>query len=84
MDVTQPQSRGLLCILELPSVTTAGTGDILPTLVTLKVLSVKSIVDYIEWKTTGPWLSAVKPTPSLTLLERQLQMVLYALTLSSV
>ena len=54
LDVTQPQFGGLLCILELSSVVTAGAGDIQPTHVVLKVLSVRSVVDHIEWKTIDP------------------------------
>jgi len=51
LGVTQLQSRGLLCILGLPSVTTAGTGDIQPMYVALKALSARNVVDHTEWKT---------------------------------
>ena len=50
----------------------------------LKVLSVRSVVDYTEWKTTDLWLGTVKPTPSPILLGRQPQIALLALTPSSV
>jgi len=36
----------------------------------LKVLSVKSAIDYIEWKTTDLWLGVAKLTPRPTLLKR--------------
>jgi len=84
LGVTQLQSRELLCILELPSVATAGTGDIQPMHVTLKALSARNVVDYTEWKTTDLWLGVARPIPSPTLLGRLLQLVLHALTPSSV
>jgi len=52
--------------------------------VTLKALNARNVVDHIEWKTTDLWLGVARPTPSPTLLERLLQMVLHALTPSSV
>jgi len=52
--------------------------------VALKVLSARNVVDHIEWKTTDPWLGVARPIPSLTLLERLLQLVLHALIPSSV
>ena len=84
LGVIQLQSRGLLCILGLPSVTTAGTGDIQPMYVALKALSARNVVDHTEWKTTDLWLGVAKPIPSPTLPERLLQLVLHALTSSSV
>jgi len=50
--ITQLQSRGLLCILGLPSVATAGTGDIQPMHVMLKALSARNVMGHTEWKTT--------------------------------
>ena len=82
LGVTQLQFRGLLCILGLSSVATAGAGDIQPMHVVLKVLSARNVVDHTEWKTTDLWLGVVRLIPSLTLLERPL--VLYAFTPSSV
>ena len=52
LGATQLQSGGLLCILGLSSVVTAGAGDIQPMHVALKVLSTRNMVDYTEWKTT--------------------------------
>jgi len=52
--------------------------------ITLKVLSTRNVVNYIEWKTTDLWLGVAKLIPSLTLLERPLQMVPHALIPSSV
>ena len=72
LGVIQLQSRGLLCILGLPSVTTAGTGDIQPIHVTLKALSARNAVDHTEWKTTDLWLGAARLIPSPTLPERLL------------
>jgi len=37
----------------LPSVATAGAGDIQPMHVMLKALSARNVVDHTEWKTTG-------------------------------
>jgi len=48
------------------------------------MLDVRSVVDHTEWKTTGPWLDAAKPTPSPILLGRRLQMALLVLMPSSV
>jgi len=84
LGVIQLQSGGLLCILGLPSVATAGAGDIQSMHVMLKALNARNVVDHIEWKTTDLWLGVARPTPSPTLLERLLQMVLHALTPSSV
>ena len=52
--------------------------------VTLKALSARNMMDYTEWKTTDLWLGVTKPIPSPTLPERLLQLVLHALTSSSV
>jgi len=84
LGIIQLQSRGLLCILGLSSVATAGTGDIQPIYVMLKALSARNVVDHTEWKTTDLWLGVARLIPSPTLLERLLQMVLHALTPSSV
>jgi len=84
LGATQLRSGGLLCILGLPSVTTAGAGDIQPIHVVLKALSARNVADHTEWKTIDLWLGIAKPIPSPTLLERLLQLVLYALTPSSV
>jgi len=50
----------------------------------LKVLSVRNVVVLIELRTIDCWLGVARPIPSLTLLERQLQMVHLVLTLSGV
>jgi len=50
----------------------------------LKALSARNVVGHTEWKTTDLWLGVARPIPSPTLLERLLQLVLYALTPSSV
>ena len=84
LGVIQLQSRGLLCILGLPSVATAGARDIQPMHVALKALSARNVVDYTEWKTTDLWLGVARLILSPTLLERLLQLVLYALIPSSV
>jgi len=84
LGVIQLQSGGLLCILGLPSIATAGTGDIQPMHVVLKALSARNVVDHTEWKTTDLWLGVARPIPSPTLLERLLQLVLHALIPSSV
>jgi len=52
--------------------------------VALKALSTRNMVNYIEWKTTDLWLGTARPIPSPTLPERLLQLVLHALTSSSV
>ena len=52
--------------------------------VMLKALNVKNMVVLIELRTTDYWLGVARPIQSLTLLERQLQLVHLALTLSSV
>ena len=84
MSVTQLQSEELLCTLEWPSVVIAGAGVTQHMPVTLKALSVRSVVVLTELRTTGSWLDVVRPTLSLTLLERLLQLVHPVLTLSSV
>ena len=84
LSITQLQSEGLLCTLEWPSVATAGAGVTQHMPVMLKALSVRSVVVLTELRTTGSWLGVARPIPSLTLLERQLQMVYLVLTLSSV
>jgi len=80
LGIIQLQSGGLLCILGLPSVATAGAGDIQPMHVALKALSARNVADHTEWKTADLWLGAAKPIPSPTLPERLLQLVLHALT----
>jgi len=52
--------------------------------VALKALSARNVADHTEWKTTDLWLGVARPIPSPTLLERLLQLVLHALTPSSV
>ena len=52
--------------------------------VTLKALNVRNVVVLTELRTTGSWLGVARPTLSLTLLERLLQLVHPVLTLSSV
>ena len=64
--------RGLLCILGLPSIATAGAGDIQPMHVMLKVLSARNMVGHTEWKTTDLWLGAARLIPSPTLPEKLL------------
>jgi len=75
---------GGMTLALLPSVVTASAGDIQPMHIVLKVLSARNVVDYTEWKTTDLWLGVARLIPSPTLLERLLQLVLYALTPSSV
>jgi len=72
LGITQLQSGGLLCILELPSVATAGAGDIQPMHVALKALSARNVVGHTEWKITDLWLGVARLIPSPTLLERLL------------
>ena len=84
MGVTQLQSEGLLCTLGLLSVAIVGAGDIQHMPVVLKALNVRNVVVLIELRTTDCWLGVARPIQSLTLLERQLQMVYLVLTLSSV
>jgi len=84
LGVILPQLEGLLCILKWPSVAIASAGDIQHMPVVLKVLSVRNVVVLIELRTTDCWLGVARPIPSLTPLERQLQLVHLALTLSSV
>ena len=50
----------------------------------LKALNVRNVVVLIELRTTDCWLGVARPTLSLTLLERLLQLVHPVLTLSSV
>jgi len=52
--------------------------------VALKALSARNVVGHTEWKITDLWLGVARLIPSLTLQERLLQLVLYALTPSSV
>jgi len=66
------QLERLLCTLEWPSVTIAGTRDILHMSVTLKVLNVRNVVALIELRTTDCWLGVARPIPSLTLLKELL------------
>ena len=84
LGVILPQSGGLLCTLGLLSVTIVGAGDTLHMSVALKALNVRNVVVLIELRTTDCWLGVARPIPSLTLLERRLQMVYLILTLSSV
>ena len=77
-------SEELLCTLKWPSVIIAGARDILHMSVMLKALNVRNVVVLIELRTTDCWLGVARPIPSLTLLERRLQMVCPILTLSSV
>jgi len=42
------------------------------------------VVNYTEWKTTDLWLGTARLIPSPTLPERLLQLVLHALTPSSI
>ena len=84
MGVILLQSRGLLCILEWPSIAIVGAGDILHIPVVLKALNVRNVVVLIELRTTNCWLGVARPIPSLTLLERQLELVHLVLTLSSI
>ena len=78
------QSEGLLCTLGSLSVAIVSAGNILHMPVVLKVLNVRNVVALIELRITDCWLGVARPTLSLTLLERQLQMVHLVLTLSSV
>jgi len=78
------QLGGLLCTLELLSVAIVGAGDILHMPVMLKALNVRNVVVLIELRTIDCWLGVARPIPSLTLLERQLQLVYLVLTLSSI
>ena len=84
MGVILLQSGGLLCTLGLLSVAIVGTGDTLHMPAALKALNVRNVVVLIELRTTDCWLGVARPIPSLTLLERRLQMVYLVLTLSSV
>jgi len=60
----------LLYILVWLSIATVNAGVTQLMSVMLKVLSVKSVIDYIEWKTTDLWLGVAKLTPRPTLLKR--------------
>jgi len=84
LGIILPQSEGLLCTLEWPSIAIAGAGDILHIPVMLKALNVRNVVVLTELRTTDCWLGVTRPIPSLTLLGRQLQLVHLVLTLSSV
>ena len=84
LGVTQLQSGGLLYILGLPNITTAGAGDIQSIYIMLKALSARNVVNHTEWKTTDLWLGAARLIPSPTLPERLLQLALHALTPSSI
>jgi len=84
LDVILPQSEGLLCTLRLLSVAIVGTGNIQHMPVALKVLNIRNVVVLTKLRTTDYWLGVARPIPSLTLLERQLQIVYLILTLSSV
>ena len=61
-----------------------GAGDIQNMPVMLKALNVRNVVVLIELRTTDCWLGVARPILSLTLLERQLQMVYLVLILSSI
>jgi len=84
LDIILPQLKRLLCILELLGVAIVGTEDILHMPIALKALNVRNVVVLTELRTTDYWLGVTKPIPSLTLLEKQLQLVYLVLTLSSV
>ena len=53
-------------------------------LIVLKLLNVKSVEVYIEWKTPDSWFDIVRSIQSLNLLVRPLQLVHLVLMLSSV
>ena len=84
LGVILPQSGELLCTLGLLSVVIVGAEDILHMPVTLKVLNIRNVVVLIELRTTDCWLGVARLILSLTLLERQLQLVHLALTFSSI
>ena len=50
----------------------------------LKVLNVRSVIIYIEWRTTDSWFDVARPILGLILLEKLLQLVQLFLTLLSV
>ena len=70
--------------LWLLTVTIASTRNTQNILVTLKVLDIKNMMVYTEWRITDSWFSISRPIPSLTLLKIPLQLVHLVLTLSSV
>ena len=70
LGVILPQSGGLLCTLEWPSVAIVGAGDIQHMLVMLKILNIRNVVVLIELRTTDCWLGVARPIPSLILLGR--------------
>ena len=74
----------MLCTLEWPSVAIVSAGDILHMSVAHKALNVRNVVVLIELRTTDCWLGVARLILSLTLLERQLQLVHLALTFSSI
>ena len=74
----------LLCTLEWPSIAIAGAGVTQHMPVMLKVLSVRNVMVLIELRTIDCWLGVVRLIPSLTLLERLLQLVHLVLILSSI
>jgi len=78
------QSEELLYTLRLLSVTIAGAGDTQHMPVMLKALNVRNVVVLTELRTTDCWLGVARPIPSLTLLERLLQLECPVLTLSSI
>ncbi len=65
-------------------VTIASTGNTQHILVVLKTLDIKNVVVYTEWRTTDSWFGVARPIPSLTLLERLLELVHLVLILSSI
>ena len=60
LGVILPQSGGLLCTLEWPSVAIVGTGDIQHIPVVLKVLNVRNVVVLIELRITDCWLGVAR------------------------
>ena len=52
MGVILPQSERLLCIIEWPSITIAGTKDILHMPVMLKMLNVRNVIALLKLRTT--------------------------------
>ena len=70
--------------MEWPSVAIVGAGNILHMPIALKALNVRNVVVLTELRTTDCWLGVARLIPSLTLLERLLQLVHLVLTLSSV
>jgi len=74
----------VLCILRLLSITIASTKNTQYMLITLKILDIKNVVVYTEWRATDSWLGIIRLISSLILLERLLQLVYLILTLLSV